>query len=105
MVRNGFGPGEQGSDLRANVCFEAELVHGQMKARRAIDSIAIEQGHGWHLMGSANLRQFLGDGSSFEKTERRARVEFDVQIRCRNLALKGHAFRRAVKERLASASA
>ena len=78
MIRNGFSVGEQGSDLRANVCFEVEFLHGQMKARRAIDAIAIEQGHCRHLMGGAHLRQFLGDRSSFEKAECRASVEFDV---------------------------
>ena len=75
----GIGARQQGSDLRSNMRLELELLHGQMKARRTIYAIAIEQGHRRHLMSGAYLRQFLGDRSSFEETECRARVEFDVQ--------------------------
>src|SRR5271157_2551827 len=69
---------QQGSDLCSDMRLKVELLHGQMKARRAIYSIAIEQGHRRRLMSGAHLGQFLGDRSSFEKTERRAGVEFDV---------------------------
>src|SRR5271157_185329 len=69
---------QQGSDLSPNVRLEVELLHCQMKARRAIYSIAIKQGHRRGLMSGAHLGQFLWDRSTFEKAERRAGVEFDV---------------------------
>jgi hypothetical protein len=41
---------QQGSDLRSDVGFEVELLGGEIKPRSAIDSIAIEQCHGRHLL-------------------------------------------------------
>src|SRR5271166_2915418 len=66
------------SDLRSDMRLKVELLHGQVKARRAIYSIAIEQRHRRHLVCGAHLGQFLGNRSSFEEAERRAGVEFDV---------------------------
>jgi hypothetical protein len=50
-----------------------------VKARRAINAIAIEQCYGGHLQFSASRNQAFRQGGAFEETESGARVEFDVQ--------------------------
>ena len=69
---------QQGSDLRPDMSLQAELLHGEMKASSAIYAVAIEQRHCGHLVRVAGVGEFLGDGGSFEETECRAGVEFDV---------------------------
>ena len=63
--------------------FDLQLFHRQMKARRAIDAIAIEQRHRRHLVLCADLGQLLGNRSPFEKAESGTGVKFDVQSSCR----------------------
>jgi len=65
-------------DLRANMrphsCFLSRLV----KTCRAINTIAVEQCHGWHLEFMTCVNECFGEGSSIEKAECRCGVEFDV---------------------------
>jgi hypothetical protein len=49
-----------------------------MKTRRTIQTIAIEQGHGWHAQLGATNHQFFGQRSAFQKTEGGAGMEFNV---------------------------
>jgi hypothetical protein len=46
---------QKGSDLGPNVRLQAKLLHGEMKARRTIYAIAIEQRHRWHLVRVAGV--------------------------------------------------
>jgi hypothetical protein len=57
---------------------DARLFCGEMEARRAVYSIAIEQCHRRHSQVRAHRDQFLGNRSPFEKAERRAGMEFNV---------------------------
>ena len=71
---------QQGSDLCPNMGFELELLHRKMKTRCAIDTVAVEHGHGRHFVCLANLGELLGNRSSFEKAESRAGVKLDVHV-------------------------
>ena len=57
---------------------EADFLHGQVKARGAVNPVGVEQGHGGHAQMGANSGQFLGQGCTLEKAESRAGVKFDV---------------------------
>jgi len=57
---------------------DIELLGREMKTRRAIDSVAIEQRHRRHLVLGTYLGQFLRNRSSFEEAESRTGVEFNV---------------------------
>jgi hypothetical protein len=50
-----------------------------VKARSAVNTIAIEQRHSRHLQFSAARNQALGQGRTFKKTECGAGMKFDVQ--------------------------
>ena len=62
----------------ADVCFESDVLGGEIKARRAVDAVAIEQSHGGHLILRAGGNQVFGQGSTFKKTEGGTSVELDV---------------------------
>src|SRR6267378_1592408 len=51
---------------------------GEMKAWRAVEAVAIEQGHCWHAKVVAALDENLGGGRAFEEAEGGAGMEFDV---------------------------
>ena len=65
-------------DLRADMRPHGKLLGGQIKSRRAIHAVAIEQRHGAHFMLGAFPGQRFGQRSAFQKTEGGARVQFDV---------------------------
>ena len=67
-----------GCQLCADVRMDARLCCGFMKLRPAINAVSIEQGHGRHSQFGADAREFFGQGSAVEKTERGCRVEFNV---------------------------
>ena len=51
---------------------------GQVEAWGAVEAVAIEQGHGGHMLLGAGGDQVLGQGSAFEEAEGGTGVEFDV---------------------------
>lgn len=59
--------------------FDFVLLRGHVKARRSINSMPVEQSHGRHAVFGTSGDEVLGQGSSFEKTECGAGVEFDVR--------------------------
>ena len=65
-------------DFRADVGAEPGLFRGHVEARRAVDAVAVHQGHGGHAESGAGAGQFLGDSGAFEEAESGAGVEFDV---------------------------
>ena len=79
------------------------FLRGKIKTRRAINPIAIEQGHRRHLVLGADFGQFLGNRSSFKKAECGAGVKFDVhrlsvtQKSASESLVSGHDFSRADK--------
>ena len=62
------------SDVRLDLGFAG----GQVKARRAVHAVGVEQRHGWQFELGADRDQLLRKGSAFEKAESRASVKFDV---------------------------
>ena len=68
------GVGNFCSDVGLDFCF----TRGQVEARRAVNTIGIEQRHGRNVELRADCGQFLGQGRAFEKAESRAGVKFDV---------------------------
>jgi hypothetical protein len=64
--------------FRANMGFEFYSLGGQVEAWGAVEAVAIEQGHGGHLLLGANGDQVLGQGSALEEAEGGTGVEFDV---------------------------
>ena len=69
-----FGYGNFGSDMS----FDFGLLGGHVEARRTIDSMTIEEGHGREAALGAGGNENFGQGSAFQKTESGAGVEFDV---------------------------
>src|SRR5271157_4244819 len=69
---------QKGSDLCSDMSFPAELLHGQMKTRGAINAVTVEQRHSRHLMGVTYLGQHLGNRRYFEEAECRPSVQFYV---------------------------
>ena len=63
---------------RADVRAHAGLLRGHVKARRAVDAVAVHDGHGGHAELRAGAGQLLGDAGAFEEAEGGAGVEFDV---------------------------
>src|SRR5208337_3365983 len=57
---------------------DPDLFCGEMEARRAVQTIAIEQRHRRHSQVRAHRDQFLGKRSPFEKAERGAGMELNV---------------------------
>ena len=60
--------------LGADVCFDSVLFGGEVKARRAIHAVAIEQGHCRHFHRQGGGDQLLRHGGAFEKAECRPRM-------------------------------
>jgi len=52
---------------------------GEIEARRAVEAVAVEQGHGGHLESGADGDQVLRQSGALEEAESGAGVEFDVQ--------------------------
>ncbi len=73
-VAEAFGRGDFGADDGAHAGFLRLL----MKARGAREAVAVEEGDGGQIERSGLFDQGLGERRAFEKTESRARVEFDV---------------------------
>src|SRR6516162_1027815 len=67
-------------DFRADVRAEAGLLRRHVKARGAIDAVAVHQRHRRHAELGAGPDELLGNGSAFEKTEAGAGVELDVAL-------------------------
>src|SRR6266851_1462816 len=65
-------------DFRTDVCLKPDLLCCQMKTRRAIEAVSVEQCHGWHVELGTDRCQFLGYGCAFEEAESRAGVKLDV---------------------------
>lgn len=61
-----------------NMRLNTGTLGSQMEARRAINTIAVEQSHGGHVECGAGCDQVLRQSSAFEKTESGTRVKFDV---------------------------
>ena len=55
-----IAPALRGGDFRADMRANGTFFRGQIKTRRAIDSVAIEQRHGRHSVLRAHCGQFLG---------------------------------------------
>jgi hypothetical protein len=68
------------SHFCANVCLDFCFVGSQVEARRAVNPVSVEQRHGGLVELGADCDKFLRQGSTFEKTESRAGVKFDVQV-------------------------
>ena len=60
--------------LGADVALMSILLCGEMKARRAINSIAIEQSHRRHLQLESGGNQLFRHRSAFQKTKSRPRM-------------------------------
>src|SRR5579862_3927898 len=56
---------------------DLRLLCRHIKTRRAIDAVAVEQGHGWHIQVGTRGNQVLRQGGAFEKAESRAGMEFN----------------------------
>jgi hypothetical protein len=65
------------SDLTANVCANAQLRSGVMKAGGAVNPVAVHQSHSGHAVLGAKAGEFLGEDGGFEKAESGAGVELD----------------------------
>ena len=65
-----------GTDVSFYFCF----ICGEVKAGRAVDTVGVEQRHGWHFVLSAHGDQFLGQGSTFEEAESGTGVKFYKQV-------------------------
>ena len=79
----GFGQQRVGmavgaGDLGADVGAESGFFHSHVKARRAVDAVAVDDGHGGHAEPRAGAGEFLGDGGPFEEGESGAGVEVGV---------------------------
>src|ERR1700733_2557202 len=67
-------------NLRADVRTNPFLYRRVIKARRAINAVAIEYRHRAHPALGASLDHLLRNRRSFEKTERRPRMKFNVHF-------------------------
>ena len=66
------------ADFGADVRFQSCFLGGQVKARGAVEAVAVEQCYGGHAERGADRDQVLGQGGTFEEAEGRTGVEFDV---------------------------
>jgi len=57
----------------------ARPARGHVEAGRAVDAVAIEQGHGGQLQLGGALDERFGQGSTLEEAEGGAGVEFGVE--------------------------
>jgi len=73
-----FRVGFHGGHLRADVCFHTRFHACQMKARRAINSVTIEQRHCGHAMLRTHGNQLFRIRRAFQKTKRRPRMQFAI---------------------------
>jgi hypothetical protein len=79
----GFGEQRVGiavgaGDLGAGVGAQSRLFHGHVEARRAVDAVAVDNGHGGHVKSRAGAGEFLGYSGAFEEGESGAGVEVGV---------------------------
>src|ERR1041385_4865754 len=70
----GLGARPANSYLSADMCLDVILRCREMKARRSINPIAIEQGDRRHLQLNAGSNQFFRHRSTFEETKSGSRV-------------------------------
>jgi hypothetical protein len=70
---------QQQRNLRPNVRLDLQFPSREIKARCAINPIAIEQAHRRHFMLGTDFGKLFRNRSSFEKAEGGAGVEFDIQ--------------------------
>src|SRR5438477_3758779 len=64
------------SDFGSDVSLNPGFLCREMEARRAVDAVAIEEGHGGHSVFRAGAGEFFGQGSAIEEAERGAGMEF-----------------------------
>jgi hypothetical protein len=62
------------ADLGADMGLDSIPFRGEMKPRRTINSIAIEQRHRRHLQFNARGNQLFRHRSAFQKTKSRSRM-------------------------------
>src|SRR5947209_12804093 len=74
------------ADFCADVGFHFGFCRGEVKARRAIESIRVEQSHRGYLIVLAHSDQFLGKRGAFEEAECGTGVKLDIHqwsvLRC-----------------------
>jgi len=68
------GAGDFGTDMGP----QSGLLHSHVEPRRAIDPVAIDDGHRRHIESRTSPRKFLGDSGPFEEGECRADVKVGV---------------------------
>ncbi len=73
-IAKAFNGSNFSPDMRANVIFP----RSKMKARRAINSVAIQQPHSRKFQRRRPRHQIFRQRSPLQKTESRARMKFDV---------------------------
>src|ERR1700687_2479369 len=71
-------PGITDSDFGSNVCACTGLFRRDVKARRSVEAVAVEQCHRRHLKFGAARHQHFRQRSTFEKTEGGAGMEFHI---------------------------
>jgi hypothetical protein len=62
----------------ANVRADAGFLGGHVKARRAIEAVAVGDGDGGQIERGGGFDEVLGQGSGLQEAERGAGVEFYV---------------------------
>jgi hypothetical protein len=76
--QKGIRQAVRASDFRTDVGADAGFFRSHVKARRAIDPVAVEQRHGRHAQRRASADKFFRHGSAFKKAETATGVEFNV---------------------------
>ena len=66
--------GEFAADDRADAVF----FRGGKKSRRAVNAVAVAEGHGGHAGTGGGFGELLRSGGAAQKAERAAGMEFDV---------------------------
>ena len=74
--------GIAGTVLTENFCagmwFESGLLHGEIKAWRTVDTVEIEQRHGWNFEVDGGGGEFFREGGTLEKAKRRSGVKLAI---------------------------
>src|SRR5262249_53926002 len=95
---------ENCGDLCSYECAHIVLFCGEMKPRRTVKAVSVEQSHGRHIEMMGGVYELFWNRRALEKAECRPRMQFDVFGICHKLRISNFKFQIRIPLRASSAA-